>query len=161
MIVLDDKSIRVLERVSELDYFDSQTAELPCEVTPLDVWNLVISEPRPCLKLAFKVRDRISAVFGVQEIQGFSGQQVASVEVGDRLDFFLVEDVDDSVLVLTARDRHLDVMTCISTQGSAVTITSSVQVHNAFGHAYMLPVGIAHRWIVRNMLRRLQSKLSA
>lgn len=161
MIVLDDKGIRVLQRVSELDYFDSQAVDLPRAIAPLDVWNLVISEPRPFLKLAFKVRDRISAVFGVQEIQGFSGRQVASVDVGDHLDFFLVEHVDDSVLVLTARDRHLDVMTCISTQGTGVAITSSVQVHNAFGRAYMLPVGIAHRWIVRNMLKRLKSKLSA
>ncbi|MEL7521783.1 MAG: DUF2867 domain-containing protein [Cyanobacteria bacterium J06553_1] len=62
-------------------------------------------------------------------------------------------------MVLTERDRHLDVMTCISINGPTVSITSSVLIHNWFGHAYMIPVGIAHRWIVRRMLRRLRLKM--
>ncbi|MBM1815016.1 DUF2867 domain-containing protein [Pseudosulfitobacter pseudonitzschiae] len=83
------------------------------------------------------------------------------MRAGDKLDFFLVEYVDAQTLVLTERDRHLDVMTCISTGEHSVAVTSSVRVHNLFGTLYMIPVGIAHKWIVRGMLKHLRQTLAA
>lgn len=160
MISLADTNARVLEPVSELDYFDSQSVQLFREITPLEAWNFTMAEPKPILKLAFWVRDAVSGVFAVKPIKGFSGKAVQDVTVGDYLDFFLVEYSDGKTLVLTARDRHLDVMTCVSTNGPAVRITSSVRVHNWFGHAYMIPVGVAHRWIVRGDLKRLQRRVA-
>ena len=161
MISMASSNIRVLAPLETLDYFDSQTVRLPREVTPLQAWNLIMEDPQPLLKIAFKLRDAVSKGFGVKSIGGFSGMSKETVRAGDYLDFFLVEHSDDTTLVLTERDRHLDVMTCVSVQGQEVSITSSVTVHNAFGTAYMLPVGIAHKVIVRNMLRRLQRKLAA
>ncbi|WP_424970332.1 DUF2867 domain-containing protein [Dinoroseobacter sp. S76] len=160
MIILAESNARILAPVPELDYFDVQTAPLCREVTPLAAWNAMVEDPQPFLAWAFWVRDRVSVLFGVKAIGGFSGEAVQEVSPGDRLDFFLVEHVDDESLVLTERDRHLDVMTCISMDGPQISVTSSVRVHNRFGHAYMLPVGIAHRWIVRGMLKRLQGKLA-
>lgn len=119
-----------------------------------------MEDPQPLLNVAFKMRDAVSARFGVKSIGGFTGVRQDTVLAGDYLDFFLVEYTDDCTLVLTERDRHLDVMTCISTRDKELSITSSVQVHNLFGNAYMVPVGIAHRLIVRNMLKRLRAKLS-
>jgi hypothetical protein len=161
MIVMDDTNIRILEARSSLDYFDMQQIILPREVSPLEVWNTTMAHPQPLLKMAFRVRDAVSSLFGVKRIGGFSGRWAEAVSVGDKLDFFLVEHVDQNCLVLTERDRHLDVMTCISTQDRAATITSSVRVHNLFGRLYMIPVGIAHRWIVRGMLRRLEKTMTA
>ena len=96
------------------------------------------------MRMAFKTRDTISALFGVKRIGGFSGARRATVKVGDRLDFFLVEHNAPDMLVLTERDRHLDVMICLSIADRVLTITSSVVTHNAFGRIYMLPVGPAH-----------------
>ncbi|KJZ19116.1 DUF2867 domain-containing protein [Loktanella sp. S4079] len=156
MIRLDGSAVRVLAPIDQLYYYDVQNITLDRELSPLEAWNLITQHPQPLLRLAFRIRDAISALFGVKRIQGFSTTRVESVEIGDHLDFFLVEYTDHEALVLTERDKHLDVMTCISTAGQTVSVTSSVQVHNWFGRAYMLPVGIAHRWIVRGMLRRLQ-----
>ncbi|WP_216825471.1 DUF2867 domain-containing protein [Kiloniella sp. EL199] len=64
-----------------------------------------------------------------------------------------------NVLTLTVRDKHLDVMTCITTDGTKLTITSSVKTHNLFGRIYMLPVSIAHRLIVPSDLKRLKHKM--
>lgn len=161
MIRLPNSNIRILQPAPKLNYFDSQGVELARAASPLEAWNVIMAHPQPFLKRAFQVRDAISSLFGVKRIGGFSGQQRQDVTVGDRLDFFLVEYVDDEALVLTERDRHLDVMTCVSTNGRAVSITSSVRVHNLFGHLYMVPVGIAHKWIVRGSLRRLQQKIIA
>lgn len=142
-----------------LAYYDSQSIELPRALTPLEAWNLMMAQPQPILRWAFQLRDAISARFGVKRIGGFSGRRRDGVQVGDRLDFFLVEGVSPDALLLTERDRHLDVMTAIRTEGARLTITSSVVVHNAFGRAYMLPVGPAHRVIVRGMLARLRKSL--
>ncbi|MEM7615852.1 MAG: DUF2867 domain-containing protein [Pseudomonadota bacterium] len=156
---LPNSNARILKAVEDLDYFDTQSVALNREVTPLHAWNTIMQDPQPLLKWAFKIRDAVSARFGVKRIGGFSGVAAPSADVGTYLDFFLVEHADTDTLVLTERDRHLDVMTCISTRGPTVSITSSVSVHNWFGRLYMIPVGIAHRWIVRGMLRRLKRKV--
>lgn len=161
MIVLPDTNIRILEPLPELYYYDRQDTGLPRKMTALEAWNTIMSEPQPVLKVAFQIRDAVSSAFGVKRIGGFSGEEVGFVSVGDKLDFFLVEYIDDECLVLTERDRHLDVMTCVSTEGGRLSVTSSVCVHNLFGRAYMIPVGIAHRWIVRSMLRRLRRQVGS
>ncbi|MVA36340.1 DUF2867 domain-containing protein [Agrobacterium vitis] len=143
----------------ELDYYDSRSVTLPTAITPLEAWNLMTAEPQPLMRLAFKTRDTISALFGVKRIGGFSGARRETVKVGDRLDFFLVEHSSPDILVLTERDRHLDVMICLSIADRVLTITSSVITHNAFGRIYMLPVGPAHKLIINSDLRRLKRKL--
>ena len=83
-----------------------------------------------------------------------------SVEVGQMLDFFLVEYISHDVLTLTERDRHLDVMTCISSSGNELAITSSVTTHNTFGKIYMIPVAPAHKMIVRKNLKQIGRALA-
>lgn len=158
---LADSPIEILAPVAELDFFHTAQVPLARPITPLEAWRLVMARPLPGMGLAFRLRDAISARFGVKRIGGFSGRAAGPVTRGGKLDFFRVERIDDEILTLTERDRHLDVMTCISTHGGALAITSSVRTHNAFGRAYMIPVGVAHRLIVHLMLRRLRADLAA
>lgn len=151
----------VLKPPAELDYYDSRSVLPPREVSPLEAWNLMTERPHPLLKAAFRIRDALCAPFGVKRIGGFSGEPRSSVAAGERLDFFLVEHSAPKLLVLTERDKHLDVMTALSVEGRKLTITSSVATHNAFGRAYMAPVGPAHKLIVGGMLRRLKRRLEA
>ncbi|MDA3888953.1 MAG: DUF2867 domain-containing protein [Allgaiera sp.] len=84
------------------------------------------------------------------------------VVAGEPLDFFLVEGATPERLLLSARDRHLDVLICVTASPVAgateAAITSSVVTHNLFGRAYMLPVRPVHRILVRWMLSRLAEK---
>jgi Protein of unknown function (DUF2867) len=137
-------------------YLDCQTATLPRRIPPLALWDAMMARPLPGLGLAFRLRDAVSARFGVGRIGGFSGRPAAAVQIGDRLDFFLIEGLSDSQLVLTARDRHLEVMVSVDIMGQQVWITASVITKNLYGRAYMIPVGLAHPLIVRGMLRRAQ-----
>ncbi|KAJ55108.1 hypothetical protein ACMU_15240 [Actibacterium mucosum KCTC 23349] len=161
MITMNNSNAYILGPMGSLDYFDQQSINLPRAVTPLDVWNLAIADPPSWLRVAFRIRDAISSLFGVQGAGGFSGARFDAVKAGDRMDFFLVEHVAQDVLVMTANDKHLDVMISISTHGKTVDVTASVKNHNTFGRAYMVPVGIAHRWIVRDTLKRLKARVSA
>ena len=152
-------SIHTLRPLPELDYHDSRSVLLPVQITALQAWNLMTAEQGPLMRLAFRTRDGISSFFGVKRIGGFSGTRREAVQAGDYLDFFLVEHSAPEVLVLTERDRHLDVMTCVSMADRVLTITSSVVTHNTFGRLYMLPVGPAHKLIVNSYLKRLKRKL--
>lgn len=136
---------------------------VPARLDALGAWNAVMARPLPGMGLAMALRDRVSGWFGVARIHGFSGQRREQVRAGERLDFFLVEEARPERLLLSARDRHLDVLTCVTAQpvagGTEVAITSSVVTHNRFGRVYMWPVGPAHRLIVWLMLRRLAADL--
>ena len=138
-----------------LAYMDVRGISIAAPMTPLEAWQRVMARPLPGLGLAFRIRDAISSLFGVKKIGGFIGDTPTDPMVGDKMDFFLVEDICPERLVLTERDKHLDVMTCITTSGGVLAITSSVKTHNLFGRLYMLPVGIAHKVIVGAMLRRM------
>lgn len=138
-----------------LSFFDRQAVILPVSVTALEAWRRLMAQPMPVMRLAFKLRDALVAPFGVKQIRGFSGTCPDSVSAGDMLDFFLVEEVSDTRLVLTERDRHLDVMTCITVHEREVAITSSVKTHNWLGRIYMIPVAPIHKLIVSRQLKRL------
>ncbi|PCI02989.1 MAG: hypothetical protein COB78_11940 [Hyphomicrobiales bacterium] len=153
-------AVQLVAPVEKLYYLDSQSIPFTTELTALEAWNRVMAQPMPVMKMAFWVRDAISHWFGVKRISGFSGIPRADVKTGDHLDFFLVEDIKLEVLCLTARDKHLDVMTCVTTDEHRLSITSSVITHNWFGQAYMFPVAFAHRLIVRKILTRLQKNLT-
>lgn len=157
---IPNTNIQTLTPAGELDFFDTQSVQLLKSITPLEAWGIVMSRPMPLLNFAFGVRDMISSVFGVKKIGGFSGFVPKTVDVGQMLDFFLVEYISQDVLTLTERDRHLDVMTCISISENELSITSSVKTHNAFGRIYMIPVAPAHRLIVRNNLRQIQRRIA-
>lgn len=141
---------------SALNFHHARSIDLPTPMTALDVWNRIMSQPLPGIALAFRIRDAISVRFGVKPIGGFTGRHVTPPQVGESLDFFVVERIGPDILTLSERDKHLDVVTCITTTGQRLTITSSVKVHNLFGRLYMIPVAPAHRLIVWAMLRRLQ-----
>ncbi len=151
--------IELIAPKADLNFFDQQSVQLAAVITPLEAWFHIMRDPLPLLGLAFKLRDAVSAWFGVKRIGGFSGAAHKDVQVGGKLDFFTVETVTDTVLSLSERDRHLDVLTCVTSVEGRLTITSSVKVHNRFGRLYMLLVGPAHKLIVRAMLRRLKRKL--
>ncbi len=142
-----------------LDFYDARGIDLPHPMTALEGWTMAMRQPLPGVALAFRIRDAISARFGIKRIGGFSGRQDQAPKVGDKLDFFVVERIAPEILTLSERDRHLDVVTCITTYDQRLTITSSVKVHNGFGRLYMIPVAPAHRLIVTTILRRIRREL--
>jgi hypothetical protein len=132
---------------------------VPRRLDALAAWNAVMAQPVPGIALAFRIRDAISARFGVKQIGGFTGARRETGAAGERLDCFLIEEVTPERLLLSERDRHLDVLTCVTATpapgDTEIAITSSVVTHNRYGRAYMLAVGPAHRLLVWWMLRRL------
>jgi hypothetical protein len=150
-----------LSTLSDLDFYHRRSVLLPVEITTVDAWNFMRAKPGLVMRLAFRTRDAISSLFGVKRIGGFSGARREAIQVGEKLDFFLVEHSAPDLLVLSVRDRHLDVMICLSITDRVFTITSSVVTHNVFGRLYMLPVGLVHKLLVNRDLERLKRETGA
>lgn len=142
---------------TDLTFCDRHEATLAHTMTPIEAWNKMTAGPAPLLKAAFWLRDTISAPFGVERSGGFTGRNVTDPQVGDKLDFFVIERLEGDILSLTARDTHLDVMACLTLSETQAAITTSVITHNWFGRVYMLPVSIAHPIITRRMIRILET----
>lgn len=73
-----------------LAFLDCQSIPLPQQMTALQAWSVAMAHPLPFMSTAIKLRDMISAWFGVKRIGGFSGWPAQAPKVGDTLDFFLI-----------------------------------------------------------------------
>lgn len=67
--------------------------------------------------------------------------------------FVVLTRTDDEVLV-GSDDRHLDFRASVRCGHGSVDVITVVQVHNRLGWLYLLPVRLAHPFMVRRMLRR-------
>lgn len=153
---IETAQVEIVAPRDQLAFLHQRSVEMAEEITPLEAWRCMTRDPAASMQLAFRARDRVAGWFGVAPIGGLSGKEPGFVQPGDRLDFFTIETLTDTRLSLTARDSHLDTMSCLTVHGRRLTITSSVKVHNWIGRLYMVPVAPAHRIIVARMLRRLQ-----
>ena len=90
---ISNTNIQTLAPVEDLAFFDKQSIYLPKSIGPLEAWEIIKSRPMPLLKLAFRIRDTISALFGVKRIGGFTAALPKTVKVGQKLDFFVVEHI--------------------------------------------------------------------
>lgn len=81
-------------------------------------------------------------------------QAVENPQPGQRLGIFTLQSLDDDAIVLEDNDRHLRVQLALQWQGDVLEMTTVVHTHNAFGHAYMLPVAPVHRLIVPHLLEK-------
>ncbi|WP_221801085.1 DUF2867 domain-containing protein [Oceanobacter mangrovi] len=145
----------------QLDYWHRQSCRIRAGVTAYEAYQLTTSHNPAWLRGAFWIRDRISALAGVEKIGGFNDSRpTVAPKVGEKLDFFRLVLITDNELLLTSEDRHLGVLISfgiaeLDEEFSLLTVTASVKNRNRFGKLYMLPVGSAHKWIVNSMLKNI------
>lgn len=156
MAVVPPASAVLAAERDALDYLDVKTVRVARKVTALEAWVLASSRPSPFLRAAFTIRDAVAGPLGLGWLGGFSGRMPDHPAVGDRLDFFTIEGIEEDRLVLAVRERHFHVIACITVVALDVTVTTSVSVRSPLGRLYMLPVGIGHHWVLADMLARLR-----
>ncbi|MGO1117092.1 DUF2867 domain-containing protein [Rhodovibrionaceae bacterium A322] len=146
---------------ADLHFFHQATQQVPADLTAYEAYCQMTGQPSYFLRLAFWLRDRLSALGGVTAIRGFGEKNPGQPpSKGDKLDFFRVEGLAADTLLLTSRDRHLSVLLALGLSQTSpgektLRITTSVLTHNFFGKVYMLPVGLAHGPIVQNSLKKI------
>jgi Protein of unknown function (DUF2867) len=109
------------------------------------------------------LRNHVVAVFGLKNLGGMSGIDMAKEEsayrLGDRVGIFTLISRSANEVLLGDRDKHLDVVVSVHKRidgergATIVTVTTVVHVKNWLGRLYMLPVAPAHRVVARAMVR--------
>lgn len=102
---------RLVRDRESLDYLHQESALAKRELNAYQAYCRMTENSSWLMRSAVWLRDALCKPFGVEQIGGFRNKSAdAPPKVGEKLDFFLVEDISDRRLVLTVRDRHLDVM---------------------------------------------------
>lgn len=160
------QGVRLVAEPSRLDFLHATEVEVGGAPSALEAYCAMTSDIPAWLSGAFRIRDLISRYFNVDTIQGFTPRDAQHLPaLGERLDFFTVEDITPRQLVLTSRDTHLAVMVCLDLTPVLASetaprlwrlrVTTSVEQFNTFGRLYMVPVAPTHGLIVKRMLRNV------
>ncbi len=155
---------KLIAAPKELNYLHRSKTIVQSDLSAFDVYCQMTNDMSWLLKYAFKIRDKISTLAGVKKINGFSATKPNKApNIGEYLDFFLVEFISNDEIILTSRDKHLSVMLFIKLKNNKTnkrefSITTSVITHNLFGKLYMLPVAPTHNIIVRSAMKKITLK---
>ena len=149
--------------IDYLDTFNIDVIHAGCESIDYLTAMLFTSLPDWVWAL-LKFRDLLVRPFGLET--GLIPSQ-ASIEksihftAGDRAIFFTVTDRNESEIVMSEDDKHLDFRTSLfldktkAGRRNTLHLTTLVQFHNWWGRLYFLPVKPFHKAIMKTLLRQL------
>ncbi len=150
--------------LAEADFHDAWEAPLrDPALSPTEIFLKAAGAAPAWVGLAMALRNRVVRLFGLKDVgsmRGAGGRPAAAYRPGDRLGIFTIVSSNADELLLGIDDSHLDVRVSVSKPGGAratsYVVATAVRVHNLLGRAYMVPVGRAHSFVVRAMMRRAQ-----
>jgi len=149
----------------ESDFHDAWEAPLrDSTLSPTEIFIKAAEAAPAWVGQAMALRNRVVRLFGLKDVGSMrrTGDRPADAyRPGDRLGIFTIISSDAHELVLGIDDSHLDVRVSVSKPGGgrapSYVFATVVRVHNLLGRAYMVPVGRAHSFVVRAMMRRVQA----
>ena len=155
---------KVRQAVGAVHFCDAYAAPVSHRgVTVSEAYKAVFAYSPQWVRALMKVRGWIVAPFGLlhptQEMKRTveEGFPQAGYEVGKRAGAFTIQSIAPDELIAGEDDKHLDFRVSVfkATKQGAETITVStvVQINNAFGRWYLRLIKPFHRIIVRAMLQ--------
>ena len=147
----------------DIDYLSYQTVSLPQDISAYDAYRIMTQSQPKWLKILFQMRDFLGRMVGIRTIKGFEQLSKNIPNVGDKVHFFNVIELEKDKLTLIIRDHHLDVCLHLrliddSDKQNKLYVITSVKNHNLIGKLYMVPVSVLHPFIVNRLLRNLNAK---
>ena len=148
---------QVHARLRGADFHDAYEADdaLP-QASAMDSWLAVVGRTPGWVDRAMDLRNAVVARIGLKDLGRLKPEQGGdrAYAVGDRVGIFSLQHLSEDEVVMTDADRHLDVWVSLLKLRAErkIVVSTVVQVHNALGRLYMLPVAPVHRLIVPAML---------
>lgn len=105
-----------------------------------------------------QLRNNVVSVFGIKNLGTLSAVQSVEAKnliVGERVGIFTLVSNEQDKIILSDKDKHLDVIITLEIDRSShqITLTTAVFLHNLLGRLYLLPVIPAHKVIVPTLLK--------
>lgn len=150
-------------RLSTADFHDSYRFPLSDpKLSALEILIAVMAGGPAWIERMMWLRNRAARMLGLKDLGAIGAidpaKPPASYRPGDRIGIFTLVDNQDAEVVVSDRDRHLDVWLSIRKlppDGDRhwAAVTTVVRTKNRLGRAYMLVVKPMHRMIVPASLR--------
>lgn len=104
------------------------------------------------------LRNRLVAVAGIKDLGKLSDIKTTNFDevcIGERIGIFVLEKKHNDKILLSDKDKHLDVYIAlkINRELHHITVTTEVKLHNWLGRLYLLLVIPAHKIIVPAALK--------
>ena len=148
---------QVHARLRGADFHDAYEADdgLPL-ASAMHSWLAVVGRTPRWVDRAMDLRNAVVSRVGLKDLGRLRPGPAAEQAyiVGDRVGIFTLQQLSEDEVVMTDADRHLDVWVSLLKLRAErkIVVSTVVQVHNALGRLYMLPVAPVHRLIVPAML---------
>lgn len=88
---IEISQLRTVTPCDRLDFLDVQSVTLAAPMRPVEVYGVLSGWMAQRRRWAFRLRDALSAPFGMRRIGGFSGRMSKAATEGEKLDVILVE----------------------------------------------------------------------
>ena len=154
---LDSLIGRALPRTDFADAWEAPLADPAA--TPVEIALALFARAPGWVDRAMAARNWVVSWFGLKTpgvLSAVGSKPAADYRVGDRIGIFEIFALSEREALLGIDDSHLDVRVSVLKPDAAparYVVSTCVVTHNRLGRLYMLPVGIAHPFVVRATMR--------
>ena len=156
---------QLLDSLLELDFADSEQGKVLSGTTAWEAYVALTAEQPKELDIAFRVRDKIAGWLKDKPIGGFAKKSASAPPAGgSSVDFFTVESIRDSQLVLSAASEHREVMVSVDVSApnpnsppTRLDVTVSANAFTKTGKFQVFMLSLTYGFIVRKMLANIKA----
>lgn len=160
--VLPDQSLLRKELI-HADFLDAYRVPLRDKtLSPLQLYLAMVEKTPTWINFLLSIRNVTVKLFGLKDVGNLGDIDKSSIEepfVGAKLDIFYIEYMDDTELVLSLNDTHLNIKLSLlkysKMEVNYLTLSSWVKFNNFLGRLYMGVITPFHKIIVKRMLNSL------
>lgn len=153
--------------VGKGDFLDCYTVEIDRPDAPLEEVAQRLLTDMPCwTRSLLAIRDLAVTPFGLKTTSSLPTDATVrpSVAVGEPINFFRVQGIDENEIILGEDDRHLDFRIAVHRdrdRPSRISLATWVRTHNPLGAVYLRTITAFHILIVNSSLARLARHYAA
>lgn len=156
---------KIANEVILADFNDSyKISSVEYHMSPLEIYLLMVNNTPIWINFLLSLRNKIVRLLGLNDVGNLGGiDHLAYVKsedlVGAKLDFFVIESLDQNEMILILKDKHLDIKISIfkyeNVSSTDVIVSTIVNFHNYVGKIYMFIIAPFHRMVVKRLMKNI------
>lgn len=140
--------------LNRIDYYDSFSEQYN-GTNMISATKAVFGQKSRVIDLLMRIRNSIIKLFGLTPVT-LDNDRFDLVANG-QLGFFNVYTACEDLVIIGQDDSHLDFRVCVHKELESLHLSTYVQYNNRLGKWYMRIISPFHKWIVKRMLRRINT----
>ncbi|MEO8400570.1 MAG: DUF2867 domain-containing protein [Gammaproteobacteria bacterium] len=165
--IFPDRSLIANEIISA-DFHDSfRLLSLEGNLDPLDIYLIMVNNTPSWINRLLSLRNKLVHLLGLNDVGNLgaiNGLDFVDREnlIGEKLDIFIIESFSKNEMILTQKDKHLDIkISILKHENSLKTdliVSTVVNFHNKLGKIYMTLIAPFHKVVVKRLMKNVICK---